>query len=168
MTRIQKIKNVIVKKPFVFYFILIFLGYLGLNFLLNQSFITLPTLFKTYKFSFSISFAILTLITAILVAININLVIIKFKELKLLNDVKGLKGSGGITSLGIFGGLLGGACPGCFVGLFPAFVGLFGITATLSNLPLFGLEIQILSSGLLILSTFLLTKDNTCKIDIKK
>lgn len=164
-TRIKKIKNVIIKRPYVFYFIIIFLTYLGINILLNKTYITFPTIFKSYKILFLIPFILLNLITAFLVGININLIIVKFKELKLINDIKGTT-RGGIVSLGIFGGLLGGACPGCFVGLFPAFLGLFGITMTLGNLPLHGLEIQIISSIILIISLFLLTKENKCKVEI--
>jgi len=130
--------------------------------LVNKTYVTLPTLFTAYRISFVIPFIALSLITALLVGVNINLIILKFKEIKLLSGI------GGTASLGLFGGILGGACPGCLVGLFPAFIGLFGVSATLSNLPLFGLEVQIASAGFLILSMFLLTKDVTCKIDLKK
>nr|MBI4156533.1 hypothetical protein [Candidatus Woesearchaeota archaeon] len=136
---------------------------LGINILINKTFITLPTLFTSYRLSFAIPFIALSLITALLVAVNVNLIIIKFKELKKMNK-KVNAGVGGMGALGIFGGILGGACPGCFVGLFPAFLGLFGITASLSILPLYGLEIQILSSILLTMSIFLLTRENICKI----
>lgn len=74
------------------------------------------------------------------------------------------KGGGGFTFVGVFGGVLGGACPGCFVGLFPAVLGLFGVTATLSILPLYGLEIQAASVGLLVFAVILLTRDTVCKI----
>lgn len=160
--RINKIKDATIRRPYVFYFIGIFFLYLGINILVNKSFVVLPNFFNLYKPSFAISFLFLNLITALLVAINLNLVILKFKELKLLSKI------GSTTSMGVFGGILGGACPGCFVGLFPAFVGLFGLTATLSSLPLHGLEIQIASSALLVLSIFLLTNETVCKVKIKK
>ena len=83
----------------------------------------------------------------------------------------GKKGGGGVGSigfLGVTGGILGGACPGCFVGLFPAFLGLFGMTATLSILPFNGLEIQVASTALLLFSSYFLTKPLTCKVDFLK
>ena len=99
-----------------------------------------------------------TFLIALLVGLVINLVIIKFKELKHVNKVSGL------AAVGLFGGLLGGACPSCFVGLFPAFLGLFGVTASLSSLPLFGLEIQIGSILLLLISVYFLTKNSVCEV----
>ncbi|MBI2004315.1 hypothetical protein HYS72_02510 [Candidatus Pacearchaeota archaeon] len=165
--RLKKTKNAIIKKPYVFYFIGVFLAYLAINVLINKTFVTLPTLFTSYKLSFAIPFIALSLITALLAAANVNLVIIKFKELKQMNK-KGNAGVGGMGALGIFGGILGGACPGCFVGLFPALLGLFGITASLSILPLYGLEIQMLSLVLLTISIFLLTRENICKVEINK
>jgi hypothetical protein len=156
--RIAKIKNVTIKRPYVFYFITAFILYLGLNSFLNKTFVTFSTLFTAYNLSFSIPFVTLHILTALLIATNINLIIFKFKELKLLSK------TGGVTFLGIFGGLLAGACPGCLVGLFPAFIGLFGITATLGTLPLYGLEIQIISSILLIVAIIFLTKENVCKV----
>ena len=113
-------------------------------------------LFSRWKYE-AIYWKIFTLLVAFLVAVNINLVIFKFRELGSI----GIK-AGGIGSAGVFGGILGGACPGCFVGLFPAFLGLFGISASLSVLPLLGLEIQIVSVILLVASMILLTRDNTC------
>ena len=65
-------------------------------------------------------------------------------------------------------GILGGACPSCFVGLFPAVIGLFGISASLSSLPLFGIEIQVVSAILLLLSLFFLTGNNVCTIKIRR
>ena len=88
--------------------------------------------------------------------------IIKFKEYKQLNK----KGSG-LTTLGIFAGFLGGACPGCFVGLFPAVLGLFGVSASLSVLPLYGLELQAISAVLLIISAYYLSKNPVCKTEIE-
>jgi hypothetical protein len=86
----------------------------------------------------------------------------KIKDLKTLSK----KGSS-ISIIAIFGTLLGGACPHCFVGLFPAIIGLFGSTMTLANLPLQGFEIQIISSIILIISIYYLQKPTTCKINKK-
>jgi len=153
--RWERIKTTIAAKPYLFS--ALFLGYITLNVIVNQIYVSGFTLLNLNPF-FLIPYLILTLLVAFLVALNINLIIAKFKELKHLNKESGL------TALGVFGGLLGGACPGCFVGLFPAFLGLFGVTAAISILPLYGLELQLLSVALLITSIFLLTRDNVCKI----
>lgn len=92
-----------------------------------------------------------------------NLSIRKFRDFKTIQG----KG-GGLTFLGIFGGLLGGACPGCLIGLFPAVLGIFGVTASLGALPLFGFEIQLISVVFLTIAIFYLTKETTCKINFDK
>ena len=136
-TRIERIKEAIIKKPYIFLFIGVFLGYLGVNTYINQLYVTGPdVLFSSYKISFVIPFIIFTFSVAFLVALVVNLSIIKFKELKSITKASGF------GAIGIFAGILGGACPGCFAGLFPAFIGIFGISATLGNLPFFGLEIH--------------------------
>ena len=160
LNRLKKLKKVIFRRPYVFSFILIVIGYLILNVGVNKVYITAPVLL-TYNLKIVIPYLFFTLLVAILVAVNLNLIVLKFKELKQLRKESGL------TFIGVFGGVLGGACPSCFVGLFPAFLGLFGITASLSSLPLFGLEIQIGSAIFLIISLFYLTRDNVCKIKKK-
>ena len=47
-------------------------------------------------------------------------------------------------------------------------IGLFGVMASLSSLPFFGLEILTISIVFLLISIFLLTRDNTCKIEFIK
>jgi hypothetical protein len=95
------------------------------------------------------------------VGLNINLLIMKFKDIK---KISGKEGS--ITTLGIFLGIIGGACPGCIVGLFPAVLGFFGgAAAGLGILPFNGLELQAGSLILLIIGAKLLSKPNVCKID---
>ena len=158
--RLEKIKKVTLTRPYIFYFIFIVIAFLIVNYYANQLYVTASTLF-TYNLAIIIPYLIFTVFIALLIGININLIILKFKEIKAVNN------QSGITALGVFGGLLGGACPGCFVGVFPAFLGLFGITATLSSLPLFGLEIEMASVALLVVSTVLLTRDNVCKIKKK-
>ena len=163
--RIQRVKDALFKKPYIFYFIFIFLTYIGINILINQTFVTLPVIFNLYRKKFLIPFLFFNfLLLPSLIALTINLSIIKFKESKALNTKKG----GGFTFLGIFGGFLGGACPGCFVGLFPAFLGLFGVTASLSVLPLYGLEIQMVSIVFLLVAIVLLTRNIVCEVPIKE
>lgn len=158
-TRFWKVKEATLKKPYIFSFIIIFIAYLVLNILVNQSYVTAPTLLNN-NLNLIIPFIFFSVLVALLVAVNINLVSIKFKELKKINKTTE------ITAIGAFGGILGGACPSCFVGLFPAFAGLFGIAASLNDLPLYGLEIQIFSAILLVISIILLTRENTCKMEV--
>lgn len=156
-SKIEKIKSATLKKPYVYSFFIIFVAYIIINVVVNKVYITAPLLF-TYNLKIIIPYIILTLFTALLVATNINLIYLKIK------DLKNMKKAGGLSFLGIFGGLLGGACPSCFVGLFPALLGLFGITASLSSLPFFGLEILLGSVILLTISVMFLSKENTCEI----
>lgn len=160
--RLERIKKAVFKKPYVFYFIFVFLSYIGLNVWVNQLYVSFSTLNDLATW-FLIPFVFFTfLIVPLLAALTINLSIIRFKEAGFG------KREGSATSVGVFAGVLGGACPGCLVGLFPAVLGLFGIAGiSLSVLPLYGLEIQFLSSALLIFAVFLLTSDVVCKIPIK-
>ena len=164
--RLEKIKKAIFKKPFVFYFIFIFLAYVSLNLFINKLYISLSIL-SSFALWFLIPFLFFNfLITPFLVALTINLSILRFKEAGPGSKIKGKES--GATSVGVFAGVLGGACPGCFVGLFPAVLGFFGITASLTILPLYGLEIQFLSAAFLIFAIFLLTKDLVCEIPVKR
>ena len=158
--RLNKIKDATIRKPYLYSFITIFIVYLIINIIVNKVYVTAPLLFS-YNLKIIIPYIFLTLLTALLVAANINLVYLKVR------DLKNLKKAGSLGFMGIFGGLLGGACPSCFVGLFPALLGLFGITASLSSLPFFGLEILLGSIILLIISLYSLTNSNTCSINFK-
>lgn len=157
--RTKKLKDVFTKKFYIL--IIIFLIYNFLNFYFNEVFISLPTLFDL-KLGFAIPFALFTfLITPFFVALTFTLAIFKIKE------AFSLKGTG-IGVAGLFGGILGGACPGCLVGLFPAVLGIFGVTGvSLAILPLYGLEIQIFSIALLTWAIFLMTKPPVCEVPKK-
>ncbi len=158
--RFQRIKRAILEKPYVFYFIGIFLVYVALNLFINKIYVNL-SIFTSFVLWFRIPYLLFGfLLIPALAALTINLSIIKFKEMRYVKN----KSSGGFTFLGVFGGVLGGACPGCFVGLFPAVLGLFGVTASLSILPFYGLEIQAASMGFLVVAVILLTRDTVCKI----
>jgi hypothetical protein len=167
--RLSKINDATLKRPYAIYFVIIFFAYIGLNLWINKIYVNLPTL-TSYATWFLIPFLIFNFfLVPALVALTMNLSIVKFKELKEVQGEGSKKGkgkAGSFAALGVFGGVLGGACPGCFVGLFPAVLGLFGVTASLSILPLFGLEIQILSTVLLGVSIFYLTRDTVCKVSL--
>ncbi len=157
MKRLKKIKEVTIKRPYIYSFIIVFLSYLTINVIVNKFYVVAPYVFS-YNLKIVIPQIILNLIVATLVATNINMIYSKFKE---LNKIKK---SSGLTFFGIFSGLLGGLCPGCFVGLFPLVLSFFGVTASLASLPLKGIELQVLSIILLTIAIILLTKENkTCK-----
>jgi len=158
--RLDRIKQATLKRPYIFYFIGIFISYIILNSIINKTYETF-SVFSSFALWFKITYSLsIYLIIPLLVALTVNLSIMKFKELRLVQAKEG-----GATFLGLFGGILGGACPGCFVGLFPAVLGLFGITASLSVLPLLGFEIQMASAVFLIVAITFLTRDTVCKVD---
>ena len=160
-SRIEKIKQVIFTRPYIYSFIITFILYLIINFLVNDLSKTFPVLFN-FNLNIVIPLLILNLLIAALIGINVNLIWLKFKEYRKINKEQGL------TFFGSFIGLLGGACPGCFAGLFPAFLGLFGVTASLSILPFYGLELQVISAVILIISIIFLTNEYICKIQVRK
>jgi len=155
----KKMRQAIFAKPYSFYFIFFFFLYLIFNIYINKIYVTFGVVF--YNPSFGIPLILLMVLVAGFVALNINLMIMKFRELKKING-----GTGSITTLGIFLGILGGACPGCLGGLFPAFLGIFGgAAAGLEILPFNGLELQAGSLILLLISAKLMSKPAVCKID---
>lgn len=160
-SRAKKIKQMIFTRPYIYSFVITFILYLTINFLVNDLSKTVLVLFN-FNLNIVIPLLILNLLIASLIGININLIWLKFKEYRKINKEQGL------TFLGSFIGLLGGACPGCFVGLFPAFLGLFGVTASLSILPFYGLELQVISAVILIISIIFLTNEYVCKIQVRK
>src|SRR3989338_4602547 len=107
--RLNKFKHASIRKPYVYTFIAIFVGYLAVNIFLNQLYITGPESLSNPIFA--IPFVSFNLIVAALVALNINLIIIKFKDLKSVHQ------GSTFALLGTFAGVMGGACPGCFVGV---------------------------------------------------
>jgi len=154
----RKMRDAIFSKPYSFYFIFFFLLYLALNIYINKLHVTYRLLY--HNLYYGIPMVILSISVAAFVAMNINLIIMKFKELKKVNS-----SAGGITTIAIFLGIMGGACPGCIVGLFPIVMGMFGGAAfSLSVLPFYGLELQVASLILLIIGARLMSKPAVCKI----
>lgn len=154
----KKIKEAIFKKPYSFYFVFIFFLYLFFNIWVNKLYVTYRILID--NFYYGISLISLMILVAFLTALNANLIIIKFKEYKKFNYT-----TGGFTSIAVFLGFMGGACSGCIAGLFPVVTGIFlGTVLSLNVLPFKGIELQILSIILLILSANILSKENVCNI----
>lgn len=156
--RLLKIRKAVFSWPYNLIFILTLISYLFLTVYVNELHVTAETLFNTAK-SFLIPFLTAHIIIALLVPITIILIVLRVRELQEINSIA--KG-GSVSLIGTFIGILGGACPGCFAGLLPAIVGIFGSSFALTDLPFFGLEIQMLSIILLIISISILTKDISC------
>jgi len=94
--------------------------------------------------------------------VNISLLVYRFKEIAV--DRK----SSTMSGIGIFAAALANGCPGCFAGLFPFILSIFGVSATLSILPFNGIELQVLGAVLLGTSIFFLSgkSKNVCEIKI--
>ena len=112
--------------------------------------------------SYTIPFTLLTIIISLLMGITLTITIAKLRDVKLK--------SAGLGAGGIIIGSLAAGCPGCFFGLFPLFLSMFGITATLAILPFNGLELQALCIPLLVFSIWELGKETelTCKVKTTK
>jgi len=161
-SRWNVIKAVLADRRYLGLFLVIFLLYVAINFFINQFYDTLPVFFS-FRLSFVIPYIILSFLIGLLVATNITVIVYKIRQVRTLNAEQT-----GATAMGVFGGMLGGACPGCFVGLLPSLAGVFGITASLSSLPFLGYEIQIPTLLILGGTTYVVASPLTCKIDIKK
>ncbi|NJL43792.1 MAG: hypothetical protein HC945_00485 [Nitrosarchaeum sp.] len=130
--------------------------YLAINIWTNKIYISGTFLFH-YHWSISYPYATLTLLNALLVGLNANLLIDRTRQYRNMGTAGTLSGLGAAT------GLLAGACPGCIVGVFPLILGIFGSTYALSDLPLAGIEILLLSAILLATGAHYLSQPLTCK-----
>ena len=161
--RLSKGKEVF-SKPYIFWFIGIFILYIILVVVISEFYITLqyiPRYLNTVKWSEIILGVIFTLIIAFLVSMNSVLGYIKFKQRQ------NIKKSGVLACVGAVGGFATGVCSVCVSGLFPFLFALFGVTFTWTFLPFNGLEVQLLVILILGISLYLLTKNNYKK-EVKK
>ncbi|MEK6914373.1 MAG: hypothetical protein AABW83_01870 [Nanoarchaeota archaeon] len=138
----------IFRKPYIYWFFIIFLGYLFLNFLLSGFYKTIPLIIiyiKTINWLKLGMSLFLTLIIGILISVNSILIYIKYKERRKCNGLK-------IAGAGAVGGLIVGVCPLCVTGIFPLILSLIGISFSFASLPFGGIEIQILVFLILLIS----------------
>ncbi|MBR9700734.1 hypothetical protein GOV11_02615 [Candidatus Woesearchaeota archaeon] len=114
--------------------------------------------FHTFPVWYTSLYTILTLIVSIMIGVTLTLIIAKIREVR--------SKSLGLGVLGVAVGSLAAGCPGCFFGLFPIVLGVFGVGGTLAVMPLNGLEFQMLSIILLTGSILSLAKetDISCKV----
>ncbi|MCD5380773.1 vitamin K epoxide reductase family protein [Candidatus Gracilibacteria bacterium] len=162
LTEIQKNKIIanLKGKNLVFFFLWVII-FSGINFHFNEIGIVGMGVFD-YENTITIPYLVFTILNTVLIALSINLLIDKMKEVKNLNP-----GMGIFSFIGTFFALLTGACPGCIAGIFPLFVGLFGSNMSMYSLPFHGAEIQIVSFVFLVIGIYFLSKDMTCKIKKK-
>ena len=162
MNRLNNIRKALFTWPYFLIFIFVFFLFGIFNIYINDSFLIFIHL-GTLRLWFAIFFVFFYILVAFLVSLTFNLGIIRFSKLGSFNSKEG-----GFAVLGGFAGVLGGSCPACLAGFFPAFMGFLGISFGLIDLPLQGLEIQMISSVLLGISIFMLSSEPVCKIRFDK
>src|SRR3989344_756213 len=145
----------LLKKPCVYFIILIFLVYLSLNIILSGFYNTI-TLILVYAetvnwFKLGISL-FLTLAIGYLIAFNSVLIYVKYKERKKC------KKEFTLSSVGAIGGLVVGVCPLCVTGLIPLILGFIGVSFSLASLPFQGIEVQVLVVIILLVSLINLSR----------
>jgi len=147
----------IFKKPYLYWFIGIFVFYLLLNILLSGFYSTIRLIIiyastvDWVKLGTSLA---LTLIIGFLVALNSVYVYILYRERKSCKKGKTLAATGTI------GGLIVGVCPLCVTGLVPLILGFLGVGFSFASLPFQGIEIQVLVAAVLLLSLKILKNRN--------
>jgi len=159
-TRWDVIRTVLSSKAYLLLFVALIIGYFALNLWINQFYEILP-FFLSYRLSFIIPYFLLTLLIGIGIAMNLTVIFYKLRQ------VMSVQKDLGMTAFGAIGGMMGGACPGCFVGLLPTVAGVFGVTVTLSSLPFLGFEIQIPTLLVVGGTLYVVAKPLTCKTEIK-
>ena len=150
------------KKPYIYFFFLIFFLYLVLNIFISQFYVTIqyiPRYLETVKWMELVLSGLFTLIIGFLISINSLFLYFNFKERK------NVKKQALIASIGTFGGFATGVCSACVAGLFPFLFGLFGVSFSFLSLPFKGMEIQVVIILLLIINFyFLQKKSNKCSV----
>ncbi len=143
------------QRPYLFWVVSIFIAYLTLNVYLSEFYITLQyvSVYANQIHWIELGLSVLfTLSIALLVSINIVYGYIRHKEQK---DVRK---TGAVTCVATVGGLATGVCASCMASVFPLVIGLFGVTFSWARLPFGGMEIQLLTVGLLIASLYFLQR----------
>ena len=107
--------------------------------------------FNWAKFSFSL---VLTLLIAVLISLNVVFIYTTYRKRQACRN------STFLTGTGTLGGIIVGICPLCIGGIFPIVFGFFGVSFSFGLLPFQGIEIQLLLIALLLLSLWILTRNN--------
>ena len=158
------------KKPYIFWLVGIALLYVLLAVCFSKFYLTLwylPLFFDTLNWKEFIISTSFTLIIGFLAAVNIVLAYLHYQENKkqknavcISHDRKATILVGIETVLGLFLGV----CSACTPLLFPLLFSIFGVTITLSTLPLRGFELQIILILLFIFNIWYFQKGHQKKI----
>jgi len=147
--------KILLKKPYIYFVILILLVYLLLNIFISGFYNTIPLILVYAKtlnwFKLGISI-FLTIIIGALIAFNSVLIYVKYKERKKCKRELSL------SSAGAIGGLVTGVCPLCVTGLIPLILGFIGVSFSFASLPFQGIEVQVLVVIILLMSLINLSK----------
>jgi len=158
--RIQKIKALLKQKFYFRILLLSFILYLLLStYLIYYFFNGFYSFFNYYIRYYPWLNVLFTLILAFLFGINLALIIFRFREVKSYNNESG---TGIFTSII---SLFSAGCPVCSFSIISFLIPAIGTTFSLAILPFKGLEIQLLGIVILLISIFILTKENVCKIN---
>ena len=145
----------LLKKPYIYFVILIFLVYLSLNVILSGFYNAIPLILVYAKtlnwFKLGISI-FLTIIIGALIAFNSVLIYVKYKERRKCKKELTL------SSAGAIGGLVTGVCPLCVTGLIPLILGFIGVSFSFASLPFQGIEVQVLVVIILFVSLINLSR----------
>jgi len=145
----------ILKKPSIYFVILIFIIYILLNVFLSGFYKTIKLIViyaGTVNWIELGASIFLTVVIGILVSINTVLFYIKYKERRKCKE------AGAVATAGTLGGLAVGVCPLCITGIFPLIFSLFGLSFTFASLPFKGIEIQVLVVLTLLVSLWMMEK----------
>ena len=147
--------KILLKKPYIYFVILILLVYLLLNIFISGFYNTIPLILVYAKtlnwFKLGISI-FLTIIIGALIAFNSVLIYVKYKERKKCKRELSL------SSACAIGGLVTGVCPLCVTGLIPLILGFIGVSFSFASLPFQGIEVQVLVVIILLMSLINLSK----------
>lgn len=156
--QISKMWNVF-KKPYLYVFLIVIVLYSAINIYFNELYVVGLKILG-YNPSIIIPYISLNIVNTFFIGLSMTLGFVRFVELGIIYAHASI-----ISMIGSFFALLTGACPGCISGLLPVFAGMFGSSLNLNSFPFHGIEIQALSTLLLILGINQLTKDVVCKIN---
>lgn len=153
----QKIKKSF-SSPYIYLFILWFFIFFFINFYFNEIYVIWFSVFH-YWIKIYLPYVFFTLFNTFLIALSINLIILKVKEVRSISSKWWF-----FWTVWTFFALLTWACPWCVAWIFPAFMWMFGSHYTMMELPLMWLELQIISFVFLLFWIYFLSKDMSCKL----
>lgn len=156
-TQIAKIKGVF-RNSNLIWFVITVVAFALVNFILNEVYVVGFAIFR-YNPVISIPYMFFIITNTLLTGINF---VLGFNRLRELGVIK--MGGSVFSFIGAFVALLTGACPGCISGLLPAIAGVLGSNLNLNSFPLYGIEIQLLSTLLLLAGIYQLSKEVSCKL----